>query len=94
MVVLRPRMRIAWWAAVLATAAAYVFRAVVVFGGDFRPQLPADAVIGGLLAVLLVARALVARWTVREGEDAAHDGPRTRTGADDDDRPGAGASYE
>ena len=93
MVSLRPRVRIAWWAAVMATAAAYVVRAVVVLGGDFHPQLPADAVIGALLAVLLVGRILVARWTAREG-GGGNAAPRTRTGAGNDDRPGAGASRE
>jgi hypothetical protein len=91
MVTLRPRMRIAWWAAVIATAAAYAFRALFVLGGDFRPQMPADALIGGVLVVLLVARALVARWAAR-AEDDLDDGPEAHTGAGDDDRPGAGRS--
>jgi hypothetical protein len=66
-------VRIAWWAAILATAAAYVFRALVLLGGDMRPQLPADAIIGGVLAALLVARMLVARWAAR-GDGTDEDG--------------------
>jgi hypothetical protein len=93
MIALRPRIRIAWWAAVLATAAAYAFRALFVLGGDFRPQLPGDAVIGGLLAVLLVARLLVGRWATRENDDAADDKEAgTRTDAGDHDPTGAGAA--
>jgi hypothetical protein len=95
MVTLRPRMRIAWWAAVLATAAAYAFRALFVLGGDFRPQMPADALIGGALVVLLVGRAFVARWTAHRDDDQDDDrdeGPGTHTGAGNDGRPGAGPS--
>lgn len=87
---LRPRVRIAWWAAVLATAAAYVFRALVSLGGDMRPQLPADAIIGGVLAALLIARMLVARWAVRADGNEEDRDSRTRTGTGDGDRPGAG----
>lgn len=66
---LRPRVRIAWWAAVLATAAAYIFRAFVVLRGDFRPQVPADVIIGAVLLGLLLVRMLVGRWTAHEDED-------------------------
>jgi hypothetical protein len=79
MLALRPRMRIAWWAAVLATAAAYVFRAVVVFGGDFRPQMPTDAIIGVVLAGLLVVRILVAKSAARDVEDEDPDLTPSRT---------------
>ncbi len=83
-VTLRPRLRIAWWAAVLATAAAYVFRALVVFGGDFRPQLPADAIIGVVLLALLLGRVFVARWAVRDDEDDGDPDGETHHGAEDD----------
>ena len=66
---LRPRIRIAWWAAVGATGAAYVFRALVVLGGDFRPQVPADVIVGGVLIALLMVRMSVARWATRDDKD-------------------------
>jgi hypothetical protein len=77
-------MRIAWWAAVLATAAAYAFRALVVFGGDFRPQLPGDAIIGVVLLALLVGRGFVARWAARDEQNDGDPDTETHAGAEDD----------
>jgi hypothetical protein len=49
----RPRFRLPVWAAVAIVAAAYVLRSVVLRGGDFRPDLPADAVVAVVLVVAL-----------------------------------------
>lgn len=48
---LRPRIRIPLWAAAAVPAAAYLFRSIVVRGGDFRPDLPVDAIIAAMLVV-------------------------------------------
>jgi hypothetical protein len=66
------------WAAVAAVAAAYSLRSIV-RGGDFRPDLPIDAILLAVLGVLVAARVLIARWTDEEtrvpdsgGTDAPH----------------------
>ena len=55
---LRPRIRIPLWAAAALPVAAYVFRSVFLRGGDFRPDLPVDAII----AVLLVLGIAITAW--------------------------------
>ncbi len=59
---LRPRIRMPLWAAPAIVGAAYVARSIVVRGGDFRLDLPNDAIVALalLLAVVLVG---VARHT-------------------------------
>jgi len=73
---LHPDVRIPTWAAVAVMAAAYIVRAVLMRGGDFRPDLPVDLVVGALLAVLLGLRAALRRsgWDHGDGSDA--DAPR------------------
>ena len=61
MTLLHPDVRIPTWAAVAVVAAAYVVRAVLVRGDDFRPDLPVDLVVAALLALLLGLRAMLRR---------------------------------
>ncbi|MHB1323397.1 MAG: hypothetical protein ACYCXZ_03510 [Coriobacteriia bacterium] len=49
---LRPRITIPLWAAVAIPAAAYASRALL--RGTLRPDLPQDAIVFGVLAVVLV----------------------------------------
>lgn len=51
---IRPNIRIPLWAAVALPAAAYVVRSLM-RGGDFRPDLPSDALAYFLLALVVVA---------------------------------------
>ena len=81
MSVLHPDIRIPTWVAVAVVAAAYVVRAVFVRGGDFRPDLPIDAIVLAVLVVLLILRWALTRagWDRRDV-----DGPDDRPA---DDRP-------
>lgn len=54
----RPRPKLAVWAALAIVGAAYITRSVVIRGGDFRPDLPLDA----LVAVLLLAALGLVAW--------------------------------
>ena len=79
---LRPRIRIPLWAAAALPVAAYIFRSVVVRGGDFRPDLPVDAIVAATLFIGIAVTAWyrsgsakatdeqVAREQDREGESA------------------------
>ena len=64
----RPRVRMPAWAAVAVVAAAYLVRSAV-RGWDFRPDLPLDAAIGGVLIGLVVLRTLTADWARRDETD-------------------------
>lgn len=64
---IRPRIRLPLWAAVVLPAAAYVARSVI-RGGDFRPDLPGDAIVYGLLGLVIVAVGL-ARARAADGVD-------------------------
>ncbi len=48
------------WAAVTLVAAAHIVRSIL-RGGDFRPDMPLDAIIGLVLVALVVARIALAR---------------------------------
>jgi len=56
----RPRIRIPFWLAVAIAVAIYLARSAV-RGFDFRPDLPADAVILVLLVIVLASVAYVRR---------------------------------
>jgi hypothetical protein len=64
---LRPRLRIPLWTAAAIVAAVYAVRAIV-RGGDFRPDLPTDAILIVVFAALVLMRVLAARWAAREDE--------------------------
>ena len=82
MTLLHPQVRIPTWVAVAIVAAAYVVRAVLVRGGDFRPDLPADLVVAALLAALLILREVLRRsgWD-RLGNDHAGEPPADGPGS-------------
>ena len=75
MTVLHPDVRVPTWAAVAVVAAAYVVRAVLVRGGDFRPDLPVDLVVAVLLAALLGLRAVLRRSGWDQRDAPGPDGP-------------------
>jgi len=79
---LHPEVRIPTWVAVAVVAAAYVVRAVLMRGGDFRLDLPADLIVAVLLAILLGVREILHRagWD-RPGRSDAPTSP----GQDDPD---------
>jgi hypothetical protein len=56
------------WAAVAVVAAAYVVRSLI-RGGDFRPDLPMDAILAAVLVCLVIVRVALARSA--ESDDAA-----------------------
>lgn len=66
---LRPQVRIPLWAAAVIPVAAYVVRSSM-RGWDFSPDLPVDALLGGLL-VAVIALALWLRNTTAP-DDAEH----------------------
>ena len=70
MTLLHPEVRIPTWAAVAVVAAAYVVRAVLMRGGDFRLDLPADLIVGVLLAMLLGVREILHRAGWDRGDDS------------------------
>ena len=49
-----PNIRMPLWAAVAIPAAAYLVRSIT-RGFDFKPDLPSDVLVFGLLAILIVA---------------------------------------
>lgn len=57
---LHPKARIPLWAAAAIIAAPYVVRSAA-RGGDFAPDLPADAIVLGAFALLVVFRTLNSR---------------------------------
>ena len=77
---LHPNIRMPLWAAVAIPAAAYLVRSVA-RGLDFKPDLPSDAVVFGLLAVLIFAV-----WAARHSRTAneSHD-PLPQEMKDEDD---------
>ena len=68
----RPRIRIPLWLAVAIVVAIYVVRSAV-RGFDFRPDLPADAVIFVLFVIVLAVVAYVRR-TYGDGRANGDDG--------------------
>ena len=65
---MRPRLRVPMWVAVTAVAATYALRSIL-RGWDFRPDIPADAVVLGILVALVLLRLAVARSVDSEGAD-------------------------
>lgn len=65
---IRPSFRLPLWAAVALPAAAYVARSLI-RGGDFRPDLPGDAIAYGLLALVVAAVALARARAADDGDD-------------------------
>ncbi len=63
------------WVALAVVGAAYIFRSVVLRGGDFSPDLPDDAVAGATILIALafvaITRAIITR-EIRE-DDAPHE---------------------
>jgi len=87
---LHPDVKLPTWVAVAVVAAAYVVRAVLVRGGDFRPDLPLDLVIAALLAGLLALRAGLRRsgWDRAADPDAGASGePESADRTDPDEAP-------
>ena len=66
----RPRVRLPLWAALALPAAAYVVRSVA-RGFDFAPDLPIDAIVLALLAVVVGAAAWIRRGNDRH--EAEHE---------------------
>lgn len=62
----RPAFRMPLWLAVALAAGVYVTRAVV-RGFDFRPDMPADAIVGVAFLLVLAIVAYV-RWRTRADE--------------------------
>jgi hypothetical protein len=86
-----PSLRLPTWAAVGIVAAAYFVRSAM-RGWDFRPDLPVDAVILLVLAVILALRWYLQRqgWDRREGaEEGAPEGDPPRETGDPGDGPAA-----
>lgn len=77
---IRPRIRLPLWAAVALPAAAYVVRSLM-RGGDFRPDLPSDALAYTLLALVIFAVA-IARSRAKL-EDGPHDDLTDEVDAED-----------
>lgn len=75
MTLFHPDVRIPTWVAVAIVAAAYVVRAVIVRGGDFRPDLPVDLVVGAMLAALLGLRATLRRSGWDRGDISHFEAP-------------------
>lgn len=69
---MRPRITLPIWAALAIAGAAYLVRSIVIREGDFRPDLPSDAVV---LAAFIVVIVLVARARRVARDDASHDRP-------------------
>lgn|GEM_PF-4802131 len=69
---MRPRFRLPIWAALAIAGAAYLVRSIVIRGGDFRPDLPSDAVV---LVAFVVVIALVAQARHAARESEPHDLP-------------------
>lgn len=65
---IRPSFRLPLWAAVAIAAAAYTLRSIT-RGGDFAPDLPGDAVVYGLLILVVAAVALARSRAAHEGDD-------------------------
>jgi hypothetical protein len=66
--VIRPSIRLPLWAAVALPAAAYVARSII-RGGDFTPDLPGDAIVYGLLALVVVAVGLARARAANDVDD-------------------------
>jgi hypothetical protein len=64
----RPRFRLPIWAAIAIVAAVYVVRSVL-RGMDFTLDWPADAIVLGLFAVVVVMVAYVRNVIGRESPD-------------------------
>ena len=65
---IRPSFRLPLWAAVAIAAAAYTVRSIR-RGGDFTPDLPGDAVVYGLLLLVVAAVALARSRAAHESDD-------------------------
>jgi hypothetical protein len=76
------------WAAVAAVAAAYALRSII-RGGDFRPDLPIDAILLAILAVLIAARWAVGRSPSDEDPGAPGSAGAPTALDDTDGTPGA-----
>lgn len=72
------------WVAVALVAAAYLARTLLLRGGDFRPDLPADAIV---LFVLVVGIGGVALVRAQQRRDAGDHDP-TKQGYEEDTDPG------
>lgn len=62
----RPRFRLPVWAALIIPAAAYIVRGLIVRGGDMRPDLPSDAVVGAAIVLVVALVAFVRSRDERE----------------------------
>lgn len=65
---IRPSFRLPLWAAVAVAAAAYTVRSIA-RGGDFAPDLPGDAIVYGLLLLVVTAVALARSRAAHESDD-------------------------
>jgi hypothetical protein len=65
---IRPSFRLPLWAAVAIAAAAYTVRSIA-RGGDFTPDLPGDAIVYGLLLLVVAAVALARSRAAHESDD-------------------------
>jgi hypothetical protein len=70
--VIRPSFKLPLWAAAAIAAAAYIVRSVA-RGGDFSPELPGDAVVYGLLVLVIAAVGLGRARAAHEGDDELTD---------------------
>jgi hypothetical protein len=70
--VIRPNFRLPLWAAVAIAAAAYTVRSIS-RGGDFTPDLPGDAIVYGLLILVVAAVALARSRAAHESDDDLSD---------------------
>lgn len=65
---IRPSFRLPLWAAVAFAAAAYTVRSIA-RGSDFTPDMPGDAIVYGLLIVVVAAVALARSRATHESDD-------------------------
>lgn len=66
---LRPRIRMPLWAAPTIVGAAYVARSIVVRGGDFRLDLPDDAIVALALLLTVTLVGFARRTSSNESAD-------------------------